>query len=71
MKPVKFIKVKENSIDYDIVTLINILSVNDELVYFFICEYDVTHNGVTTNEKDFMQFDDYEFEIINENYKIA
>ncbi|MEY5020580.1 MAG: hypothetical protein RJA91_115 [Pseudomonadota bacterium] len=71
MTPVKFIKVKENAIDYDIVTLINILSIKDELLYFFICEYDVTHNGITTNQKELMQFDDYEFEIINENYKIV
>lgn len=71
MQPIKFIKQKNNYIDYDVITLVNIVSVGKEQIYYFICDYQVTHNGVTTNECDLLGFDEQAYFTIQENYKIS
>lgn len=71
MQPIKFIKHKDNYIDYDVMTLVQIVSIGKELVYFFLCDYVVKHNGIETNECDLLQFDESEYITIIENYKIS
>lgn len=72
MIPIKYIKILKNEFNYDVMTLVNIVSHKNQLVYFFIAEYIVTHNGITTIEKDLIEVDDVDFsEIIFTTYKIA
>jgi hypothetical protein len=71
MQPIKFIKQKKNQFDFEVMTLVNIVSNGNELLYFFLCEYDVTHTGVTTSECDLLTFDSEEYIDVQENYKIS
>lgn len=71
MKPIKFIKQKKNQFDFEVMTLVNIVSNEDELLYFFLCEYNVTHNGITTSECDLLTLDSEEYIEVQENYKIS
>lgn len=71
MKPIKFIKQRNNEFDFEVMTLVNIVSNENELLYFFLCEYNVTHSGVTTKEYDLLTLDSEEYVEVEENYKIS
>ncbi len=72
MTPIKFIQVKENEIGFEVMTLVNMVSHEGQMFYFFVCEYEQTINGVTTIEKDLLDFPQEDFDnVISTSYKIA
>ena len=71
MQPIKFIKQKDNYIDYDVITLVNIIAKGNQFYYFFLCEYDVKHNNVVYKECDLMEFNEEDYVEIQSNYKIS
>jgi hypothetical protein len=71
MTPIKFIKQKDNYIDFDVMTLVNIVTKGNNFYYFFLCEYEVEHNGIVTKECDLIEFNEENFMDIELNYKIS
>ena len=71
MKEVKFIKVKSNEIDFDTMTLINIVSKQNDLVYIFICDFIQKFRNESSVESCIVEFNEDDFAYIQENYKIV
>lgn len=72
MTPIKFIQVKENEIGFEVMTLVNMVSHEGQIIYFFVCEYEQTFKGITTIEKDLLDFSQEDFDnVISTSYKIA
>ena len=61
MQPIKYKKIKENEIDFDTMTLVNIVSHNGELVFFFIVEFTQKHNGNITIERELLDISNEDF----------
>jgi hypothetical protein len=70
MQPIKFVKVKDNLYDYEVMTLVNIISHRKKIMYYFIAEYHSIINGVLMT-KDLIEISEEDYdEHINLNYKI-
>jgi len=70
MREVKFTKVKSNEIDFDTMTLINVVSKQNNLVYIFICDFIQKFRNESFFESCIVEFDEDDFAYIQENYKI-
>ena len=71
MQQVKFIKTKSNDIDFDTMTLVNIVNRNGQMFYYFICEFAVKFRGKLSIEKSLTYFNEDDMNYISDNYKIA
>ena len=71
MQTIKFIKRESNELDFDSMTLINIISNNNNVIYYFICDYTITFRGKVSIEKEIIEFDEQDYQYIKQFYKIA
>ena len=68
MHPIKYVVKNKNIIDFEVMTLVNIIPVKNKLFYFFLCEYKV----INQIKFDLIQFTEKEYyEIICNNYEIV
>ena len=71
MKPIKYTKIKDNLLDFDNMTLINILSHEDKIIYFFIVEFIQKFRGKLSLEKELIEISEEEYlNIVSHSYKI-
>lgn len=71
MQPIKYKKIKDNELDFDTMTLVNIVSHDGELVFFFIVEYTQKHNGKFTIERELISVCNDDFSnIVSVSYQI-
>ena len=71
MKPIKYTKIKDNLLDFDNMTLVNILSHEDKIIYFFIVEFIQKFRGKLSLEKELIEISEEEYlNIVSHSYKI-
>lgn len=72
MNPIKYIKIEDNEYDYDTMTLVNIVSHKDSILYYFIVEYIADFKGKSHITKDLLEVPEEDYnEIISLYYKIV
>lgn len=71
MQPIKYKKIKDNQLDFDTMTLVNIVSHDGEFVFFFIVEFTQKHRGNITIERELIDVSNDDFNnIVSVSYQI-